>query len=100
MPDREIPRARPSGNLTSAVPPSLRLEVLPSLRAKPDASGKTDTWALPNESVLPGTRVWFRVAILGDMGVAVGGFWNMRGLKASSADTRGFDLIGVSGLFF
>ena len=67
--------------------PSLRRKVLSSLTAKPDASGKTDKWALQNESILLGARVWVCILVeLGDTGVAAGAVLEARGFEASSFD--------------
>lgn len=85
LPDRKISRAPPSGNLISAVSPSSRRNVLPSLRAKPEACGRTDRRTLPKESVLPSMRVWACMALLSGKGIVVNDCCMPRDFRALSA---------------
>lgn len=92
LPDREISTASPSGNLISAAWPSLSRTVLPSLRVKPEASGRTDRRALLKESVLPGVRrVWVCKAVRGGSGAVGDGPCipgDLRALSAAMAMSR------------
>jgi hypothetical protein len=96
VPDREMRRAPSSGNLMSAVSPSLGCRVLLSLRAKPEASGRIDRWGLPNESMLPGVRVWVCMIVLGSTGAVSDDSCTLRDSRALPAATAVSRYVEVS----